>query len=138
MADPPVRRAVLVLGALALAGGLGTLLIGLFEGQALLADRGARLGALMHLNPLGALVSTALACATLAAGALRSRMLVRVASAGWLLAALQVIAQSGRDPNVLGGTASTLAFFLAMGAGLAAIGLAPASRDVVGFEERAP
>ena len=138
MADPTVRRAVLVLGGLALVAGLSTLLLGLADGQPFLATQGVRLGTLMHLNPLGALVTVALAVLTLAAGAVRSRLLVQLAAASWLLAALQVVAQGGREPNVLGGTASTLAFFLAMAAGLAAIGFTPDAGDRVEEKERAP
>ena len=134
LTDPVVRRTVLVLGVLALVSGLGTLTLGLAEGQELLAERGVRLGTLMHLNPLGSLVTIALAGVTIGAALARSRVLLLGASGGWLVAVAQTIAQSGRDPNVLGGTASTLAFFLAMAASLAAIGLTPAGDRSAGGE----
>ena len=123
--DPGIRRSVLILGFVALVAGAATLVLALAEGQPLLASRGVRLGTLMHLNPLGGVVTVALSAATLVAGAVGSPRLIQIAAGAWCVAAVQVIAQSGREPNVLGGTASTLAFFLALGAGLAALGFAP-------------
>jgi hypothetical protein len=134
LADRVVRRSVLLLGCLALLSGLGTLVMGLAEGQEFLATRGVRLGTLMHLNPLGSLATIALAGMTIGAALGRSRVLLLGASAGWLLAVVQCIVQSGRDPNVLGGTASTLAFFLAMTASLAVIGLTPVGGASAGRE----
>ena len=123
--DPGIRRSVLVLGSIALVAGAATLVLAVAEGQSLLASQGARLGTLMHLNPLGGIVTVALSAATLAAGAVGSPRLIQIAAGAWCVAAVQVIAQSGREPNVFGGTASTLAFFVALGAGLAALGFAP-------------
>lgn len=118
-----VRTAALVLAGLgALGGVLGFLFA---SGQPLTAPEGARVGELFHLNPLGAIVSVALGAAALAGAALGRRALVLTASAGWLVAAILTVLQSGREVNLLGGTASTLAFFLGIGAGLLALAIAP-------------
>lgn len=118
-----VRVAAMVLGALGVLGGV--LGFAASSGQPFTAAEGVRIGELFHLNPLGSAVSVALGLVALAAGLLRQRTVVLAASAGWLIAALLTGAQSGREVNLLGGTASTLAFFLGLGAGLLALAIAP-------------
>lgn len=118
-----VRAAALVLGALGVIGGLAGLAFS--SGQALTAAEGARIGAFMHLNPLGAIVSIVLGVVGLAGAGLRLQSLVLAAAGGWLVAAVLTVLQSGREPNWLGGTAATLSFFLAVGAGLLARAIAP-------------
>lgn len=118
-----VRAAALVLGALGVIGGVAGLSFS--SGQALAAAEGARIGAFMHLNPLGAIVSIVLGLVALAGAGLRRQLLVLAAAAGWLAAAVLTVVQSGREPNWLGGTAATLSFFLAVGAGLLALAIAP-------------
>ena len=118
-----VRTAALVLGALGVIGGLAGLSFS--SGQAVTAAEGARIGAFMHLNPLGAIVSVVLGVVALAGAGLRLQPVVLAAAAGWLAAAVLTVVQSGREPNWLGGTAATLSFFLAVGAGLLALAIAP-------------
>lgn len=118
-----VRTAALVLGALGVIGGLAGLSFS--SGQAVTAAEGARIGAFMHLNPLGAIVSIVLGVVALAGAGLRLQPVVLAAAAGWLAAAVLTVVQSGREPNWLGGTAATLSFFLAVGAGLLALAIAP-------------
>lgn len=118
-----VRTAALVLGGVGVLGGvLG--LVGAI-GQPFTAPEGDRIGALFHLNMLGAVVSVLLGAVALAGAALMQRAVVLAASAGWLAAAILTVLQSGREVNLLGGTASTLAFFLGIGAGLLALAIAP-------------
>jgi len=118
-----VRTAALVLGVLGVVGGV--LGFAVSAGQPFTAAEGARVGELFHLNPLGSAVSVALGAVALAGAWLRQRAVVLATSAGWLVAALLTVAQSGREVNLLGGTASTLALFLGLGAGLLALAIAP-------------
>jgi hypothetical protein len=128
-----VRTAALVLGVVGVVGGV----LGFLEsaGQPFTAPEGARVGALFHLNPLGSAVAVALGAVTLAGAWSRQRAVTLAASAGWLVAALLTVAQAGREVNLLGGTGSTLAFFLGLGAGLLALAIAP---DEVGPGQAAP
>ncbi len=122
-----IRTAALVLGVLGVLSGAAGFAVS--AGQPFTAAEGARVGELFHLNPLGSLVSVVLGLVAIAGAAARLRVVVLVAAAGWLLAALQVVLQSGREPNLLGGTASTLALFLGLGAGLLALAVAPETPD---------
>lgn len=119
-----IRTAALVLGVLGVLGGVLGLLFA--SGQPFTAAEGTRIGELFHLNTLGAIVSVVLGAVTLAGATLGRRVVVLAASAGWLLAALLTVLQSGGEPNLLGGTASTLAFFLGIGGGLGMLAIAPA------------
>jgi hypothetical protein len=116
------RRAVLVLGAIAILGGLAGLVVS--SGQAFTEPRGARVWELMHLNPLGSWVSIRLGALPLLAGWQRSRVIALVAAAGFLAAVLAVTFGANRPTNPLGGTASTVGFYLGPGAGLLALALA--------------
>jgi len=118
-----IRTAALVLGALGVLSGAAGFAVS--AGQPFTAAEGARVGELFHLNPLGSLVTLVLGLVALGGAVARVRAVVLAAAAGWLLAALQVVLQSGGQSNLLGGTASTLALFLAMGGGLLALAVAP-------------
>lgn len=115
------RRAVLALGVIALVGGIAGLAYS--SGQDLTAPRGARVGEFMHLNPLGSIISIVLALVALAAGWWRSHGLTLAASAGFWACVVLVALQANREPNLLGGTASTVAFHLGLAAGLLALAL---------------
>lgn len=118
----PVRRAVIVVGAIVLIGGIAGLIVA--SGQDFTEAEGARVGALMHLNPLGASVSIALGVLTVVGGVLRSHVVVLVASVGLLVCVLLVTVGANRPTNLLGGTASTVGFHLGPAAGLLALVLA--------------
>lgn len=116
------RRAVLALGVLTVVGGLAGLVVS--SGQAFTEPRGARVWELMHLNPLGSWVSIGLGALTLLAGWLRSAAVALLAAAGALAAVLAVTFGANQTTNPLGGTASTVGFFLGPGVGLLALVLA--------------
>jgi hypothetical protein len=118
-----IRTAALVLGVLGVLSGATGFAVS--AGQPFTAAEGARVGELFHLNPLGSLVSVVLGLVALGGAAARLRAVVLASAVGWLLAALQVVLQSGGEPNLLGGTASTLALFLGLGGGLLALAVAP-------------
>jgi len=118
-----IRTAALVLGVIGVASGAAGFAVS--AGQPFTAAEGARVGEFFHLNPLGSLVTLVLGLVALAGAVARLRAVVLGAAVGWLLAALQVVLQSGGGSNLLGGTASTLALFLGVGAGLLALALAP-------------
>lgn len=118
----PVRRAVIVLGALILLGGVLGLVAS--SGQSLTEARGARVVELMHLNPLGSWISIGLGAIAIAAGILRSHLLALIASAGLLVCVVLVTFGANRPTNALGGTASTVGFHLGPAAGLLILSLA--------------
>jgi len=118
----PVRRAVIVVGAIVLIGGIAGLIVS--SGQDLTEPRGARVGALMHLNPLGSWVSIALGVLTIVGGVLRSHAAVLAASVGLFVCVVFVTFGANRPTNPLGGTASTVSFYLGPAAGLLALVLA--------------
>jgi hypothetical protein len=123
------RRAVLALGAIAVLGGIAGLWAS--SGQAFTEPRGARVWELMHLNPLGSWVSIALGTLTLLAGWLRSAVVALIAAVGLLVCVLAVTFGANQATNPLGGTASTVGFYLGPGVGLLALVLAErAATDV--------
>jgi hypothetical protein len=124
-------RAVLTIGVLIVVGGIAGLITS--AGQAFTEPDGARVASLMHLNPLGSWVSVALGLLTLAAGLRRSRSLALLAGVAALVGVAVVTAGANRPVNLLGGTASTVAFFL--GPGVALLSLVLAERAA---ERRAP
>lgn len=118
----PVRRAVLAVGLLVLIGGVAGLIVS--SGQDLTEARGARVGAFMHLNPLGSWVSVGVGVLTVVAGVQRSRTLVLASALGFAICVVLVTIGANRSFNPLGGTASTVAFHLGPAAGLLALALA--------------
>ena len=125
MTGDRAHRAVAALAALGLVAGLSGLCAALLDGQSLLESPGARVGAFHHLNPLGGIVTTALAALALVAGLTRGRMLTLVAAAGFAVAAAITVLGSALGASPLGGTAATVAVFLGLGGGLAACALTP-------------
>ena len=115
-----VRRVELLVAAVALAAGALALLFA--RDLAFTSAQGARVGSLFSLNPLGALLTIALAVLALAAAASRAHRLVQAAGAGFLVAAAVQLAQSGRATNWLGGRPSTFSLLLAVAAGLIVLG----------------
>ena len=101
----PGRRAVLALGAVALASPLFALSTSSNNNFVLVRGVG-----LVVLPLLGFL-------AVLGAAASRAPI-VLLAGAGFLLAAVLQLAQFGRSPNWLGGNGSTFSLLLALGIGL--------------------
>lgn len=118
----PVRRAVIVLGALVVLGGVLGLVAS--SGQPLTEPRGARVFELMHLNPLGSWISIGLGAIAIAAGILRAHLLALVAAVGLLVCVVLVTFGANRPTNLLGGTASTVGFHLGPGAGLLMLSVA--------------
>ncbi len=116
------RRAVVVLGVLTLLGGIAGIVYS--AGQSFTAPGGARVGELMHLNPLGSWVSIGLGGLTIVAGWRRSITLAFVAVAGFAACVVAVTLGANRDVNPLGGTASTVGFHLGPGVGVLALALA--------------
>lgn len=126
----PVRRAVIIVGAIVLVGGIAGLIYS--SGQDLTEPQGARVGAFMHLNPLGSWVSIALGALTVVAGVLRSRALTFVACLGLMICVVMVAFGANRSTNPLGGTASTVGFHLGPAAGMLALVLAERAAGRVG------
>ena len=134
-----VRRAELVLAALAVALGVVALIKardrGFTDANPPAADPGAMLfgtdddlpwGKLLQFNPLGALVTLILGVLALVGSWLRTRWLVLLAAVGFGGCAIQVIAQFGRSSNALGGRGGNLGAFIAFAVGLAVLALTPA------------
>lgn len=118
-----VRTAVVVLGVLGIV--VGALGLAVAAGQPLTAPEGARIGAFVHVNLLGAGLTLVLGAVALVGAGLGARAIVAVSGAGWLVGALLTVLQSGRDPNLLGGSAATLGLFMAVGTGLLVLAAAP-------------
>jgi hypothetical protein len=116
------RRALLGLGTIVLVAGIAGLVVS--WGQAFTEPDGARIGSLLHLNPLGSLVSIGLGTLAIVAGLRRNHPASLVAAAGLLIAAALVVVGANRSVNPLGGTASTLALFLGAGVGVLTLTLA--------------
>jgi hypothetical protein len=122
-ADEGVRRAIIVLGVLGLLAGVAGTVIALRAGLSLAETSGARVGFFHHTNPLGGLVSVALASIALLGGLRQLRALVLLAGAGFTAAALSVVVGGAvRELNVLGGTGSSLSVYLGLGVGLLVCG----------------
>jgi len=132
------RRALLVLATLAVLLGVVALIkardVGFTEANPPTVDPGAMLfgtsddlpwGKLLQFNPLGALVTLMLGGAALVGAWLRARALVLVGAVGFAVVAIQVLAQFGRDSNVLGGRGGNLGLFLALAIGFAVLALTP-------------
>ncbi|HUG83540.1 MAG TPA: hypothetical protein VMM13_03200, partial [Euzebya sp.] len=116
-----VTRALGILALLALAAGVGLLVLTAGDGL-VTGERGPRLGALVHGNLATAVLVTA-AGVLLAVGAATRRMPVVLAAAALLLggAAVHLIGIAvGSD--LLGASGSTVAAFLGLGGAALAIG----------------
>lgn len=111
-----VRRTLIVIALIALAGGVACLILSL--GLPFTVPRGERIGSLFSLNPFGALVTIALSLAALAGALVRARALVTLAGGAFGGAAVLQLVQLGAETNWLGGRPSTFSFFLAAGVGL--------------------
>lgn len=127
------QRAQLVVALAALVFGLVGLVVARDLGFT--ARRGALIGpsdlelATLTLNPLGALVSAAVATLGMAGALLRRRLLVTVAGAGFVVLAALVLVQWGGPTNWTGGRGSNISLWL--GAGVSLLALASAERSAV-------
>lgn len=117
------RRALLVLGVLCVVAGLTGLAASVTDGQSLLGQQGARVGAFHHLNPLGGLVVATLGAVALVGTVLRRGLLVLTAAVILLAGALAVPIDQATGAGIIGGSASTMAVLLGLGGGLAACAL---------------
>lgn len=81
---------------------------------------------LVQIGAIGLVVSSVLGLLAIAAGLLAERTLMLAAGAGFLLAAVaQLVMLSAGSSGFLGGNASTFSLWLALGAGLIALGMVP-------------
>jgi hypothetical protein len=111
------RRASLVLSGVSLVLGLGGLVVA--RELAFTADRGEIiLGLGVSFNPLGALLTVALSIVAISGALLGSHPVLLAAAGGYAVAAVQVVAQFGRDTNWLGTRGSNLSMCLALAVGL--------------------
>jgi hypothetical protein len=133
------RRAALVLATLAIMLGVVALIkardVGFTEANPPAVDPGAMLfgtsdelpwGKLLQFSPLGALLTLTLGVLALVGAWLHTRLLVIVAAVGFAGCTIQVLAQFGRDSNVLGGRGGNLAAYLGLAVGLGVLALTPA------------
>jgi hypothetical protein len=79
---------------------------------------------LVRIRAVAAIVTAVLGGIAIAGGLAGRVALVGAAGAGYLIAALLQLAQFGRDTNWLGGSGSTVSYFLGLGVGLVVITLA--------------
>jgi hypothetical protein len=132
------RRGLFVLSTLAVVLGLVALIkardVGFTEANPPKADPGAMLfgidddlpwGAVLQFSPLGALLTLVLGALAIAGTWLRARVLVLLASAGFVACGIQVLAQFGQESNVLGGRGGNLGVFIAFAVGFAVLASAP-------------
>ncbi|MEJ7583017.1 MAG: hypothetical protein WKF43_02810 [Acidimicrobiales bacterium] len=119
------QKAQLVVAMVALVFGLAGLLVA--RDLDFTAPRGALLGpsdldlATLTLNPLGALVSAALAALGAVGAWFRRRRIVTAAGVGFLVLAALVLAQSGGSANWTGGRGSNISLWLGVGVSLLAL-----------------
>jgi hypothetical protein len=111
------RRASLVLSGVSLVLGLGGLVVA--RDLAFTAARGEIvLGLGVSFNLLGALLTVALSILAISGALLGSNAVLLAAAGGYVVAAVQVVAQFGRDTNWLGTRGSNLSMCLALAVGL--------------------
>jgi hypothetical protein len=79
---------------------------------------------LVRIRAVAAILTTVLGGMAIAGGLAGRAALVLAAGAGYLIAALLQLAQFGRDTNWVGGSGSTVSYFLGLGVGLVVITLA--------------
>lgn len=105
-------RAAIVLGAVSIVSAGFIFVHGTFQ--------------LVQIGAIGLVVGLVLGLLAIAAGLLAERALMLAAGAGFLLAAVaQLVMLSGGSSGFLGGNASTFSLWLALGAGLIALGMVP-------------
>jgi hypothetical protein len=81
---------------------------------------------LVQIGAIGLVVDSVLGLLAIAAGLLAERALMLAAGAGFMLAAVaQLVMLSAGSSGFLGGNASTFSLWLALGAGLIALGMVP-------------
>jgi hypothetical protein len=115
------RRASLVLSGVSLVLGLAGLVVA--RELAFTAARGEIiLGLGVSFNLLGALLTIALSVVAITGALLGNRAVLLAAAGGFAIAAVQVLAQFGRDTNWLGSRGSNLSLFLALAVGLWSLG----------------
>jgi hypothetical protein len=115
------RRASLVLSGVSLVLGLAGLVVA--RELAFTAARGEIiLGLGVSFNLLGALLTIALSVVAITGALLGNRAVLLSAAGGFAIAAVQVLAQFGRDTNWLGSRGSNLSLFLALAVGLWSLG----------------
>jgi hypothetical protein len=111
------RRASLVLSGVSLVLGLGGLVVA--RDLSFTAARGEIiLGLGVSFNLLGAMLTVALSILAISGALLGSNAVLLAAAGGYAVAAVQVVAQFGRDTNWLGTRGSNLSLFLALAVGL--------------------
>jgi hypothetical protein len=105
-------RAAIVLGAVSILSAGFILVHGTFQ--------------LVQIGAVGLVVGSVFGLLAIAAGLLAERTLMLAAGASFLLAAaVQLVMLSGGSSGFLGGNASTFSLWLALGAGLIALGMVP-------------
>ena len=111
------RRASLVLSSVSLVLGVAGLVVA--RELAFTAARGEIiLGRGVSFNLWGALLTIALSLLAITGVLLGNRAVVLAAAGGFAVAAVQVLAQFGRDTNWLGTRGSNLSLFLGLAVGL--------------------
>jgi hypothetical protein len=111
------RRASLVLSSVSLVLGVAGLVVA--RELAFTAARGEIiLGLGVSFNLLGALLTIALSLLAITGVLLGNRAILLAAAGGFAVAAVQVLAQFGRDTNWLGTRGSNLSLFLGLAVGL--------------------
>src|SRR4029453_7752530 len=81
---------------------------------------------LVQIGAIGLVVSLVLGLLAIAAGLLAERTFILAGGAGFLLAAgAQLVMLYGGSSGFLGGNASTISLWLALGVGLIALGMVP-------------
>ena len=117
------RRAVAILAAVAITGGLAGLVNAL--GGEFLADRGSQLWRLYTMNAFGGLVTIVGGLIGLGAFAMRSKVIAGLAGLIFLGVAGLTLTALGQTYNLFGGRGSTVSFWLMLGIGFTALAASP-------------
>lgn len=117
------RRAVAILAAVAVTGGLAGLVNAL--GGEFLADRGSQLWRLYTMNAFGGLVTIVGGLIGLGAFAMRSKVIAGLAGLIFLGVAGLTLTALGQTYNLFGGRGSTVSFWLMLGIGFTALAASP-------------
>lgn len=121
--SPTRARAVGVLGTVALVVGIAALIAA--AGEPLTYPWGVRLWRLVHMNMLGALLTTGGAAGALWAARARSRNGTVLVGLWFGLLAVLLLMTLGSEANLTGGRGDTLSMLLAMTIGPLALALTP-------------